>query len=143
MNGQVGTRTVTGHKSPLAPVVLLGFLALGLLGGCAFARGTYGEDVKQADVAAIKKGISTRADVAALLGAPDRIIEANGHEFFHYYHYDVKSGFFSIILLTLTRINVQSEDLFVVFDRTGLVEDVVAGRKKPGLSFQIWPFDWP
>lgn len=127
----------------ISRVALIGCVSLTLLGGCAFARGSYGEEVAQGNMAAIKKGVSTRADVAALLGAPDRIIEANGHEFFHYYHFDVKSGFFSIIILTLTRTNIKSDDIFIVFDRNGLVEEVVAGKKKPNLEFQIWPFDWP
>lgn len=132
-----------GGMNAVSRAALIGLLALTLLGGCAFARGSYGEEVTQGNMAAIKKGVSTRADVAALLGAPDRIIEANGHEFFHYYHFDVKSGFFSIIIVTLTRTNIKSDDIFIVFDRNGLVEEVVTGKKKPNLEFQIWPFDWP
>jgi outer membrane protein assembly factor BamE (lipoprotein component of BamABCDE complex) len=76
---------------PLVHIIIV--LALVLLQGCAFIRGNYGDELSQGDVTMIKKGTSTRTDVAAILGAPDRIIEANGHEIFHYYHYDVKSGF--------------------------------------------------
>jgi outer membrane protein assembly factor BamE (lipoprotein component of BamABCDE complex) len=119
----------------------LGFLALlfGLLAtmGCAFIRGNYGEDVNQDDVLTIQKGVSTRADVAATLGAPDRIIEANGHEIFHYFHYDVKSG----VVLVFSRTNVKSDDTFVIFNGAGIVEDIVAGKRKPPLKFQFWPFD--
>lgn len=109
-----------------------------LLGsGCAFVRGNYGEDMNQGDVSTIKKGVSTRAEVAAVLGAPDRIIEANGRDIFHYYHYDVKSGY----VLIFSRTNVKSDDTFVIFNSAGIVEDVVAGKKKPPLEFQFWPFD--
>jgi outer membrane protein assembly factor BamE (lipoprotein component of BamABCDE complex) len=109
-----------------------------LLGsGCAFVRGNYGEDMNQGDVSTIKKGVSTRAEVAVVLGAPDRIIEANGRDIFHYYHYDVKSGF----VLIFSRTNIKSDDVFVIFNSAGVVEDVVAGKRKPPLEFQFWPFD--
>ena len=107
--------------------------------GCAFVRGTYGEEVEQGDVTAIKKGVSTRMDVVGVLGAPDRIVEANGREIHHYFRFDVKSGF----ILFFSRTNVRSEDIFVIFDQTGVVEEVLMGKKKPPLEFQFWPFDWP
>lgn len=118
-------------------------LSLVLIGvlyqGCAFIRGNYGEELGQGDITTIQKGISTRADVAAVLGAPDRIVEANGREIFHYYHYDIKSG----SILVFSRTNIKSDDTFVIFDGTGIVEEVVAGKRKGPLEFQFWPFDWP
>lgn len=104
--------------------------------GCAFVRGNYGEEVRQGDIAAIKKGVSTRAEVADLLGAPDRIVEANGREIFHYFRYDMKSG----TVIIFSRTNVKSDDVFVIFDKNGVVEEVVAGKKRPPLEFQFWPF---
>lgn len=112
-------------------------LSLLITMGCAFVRGQYGEELGQGDVTMIKKGTSTRTDVAAILGAPDRIVEANGHEIFHYYHYDVKSGF----VLVFSRTNIKSDDTFIIFDGAGVVEDVVSGKRKPSLEFQFWPFD--
>lgn len=119
---------------------IFGLLVVALLyQGCAFIRGNYGEDLDQGDVTTIQKGISTRADVAAVLGAPDRIIEASGREIFHYYHYDVKSG--SVFIFSRT--NIKSDDVFVIFNGTGVVEEVVSGKRKGPLEFQFWPFDWP
>lgn len=113
-------------------------LALSLGSGCAFVRGNYGEDMNQGDVSTIKKGASTRAEVAAVLGAPDRIItDDKGRDIFHYYHYDVKSGY----VLIFSRTNIKSDDIFVIFNSGGVVEDVIAGKKKPPLEFQFWPFD--
>ena len=111
-------------------------LAMVLATGCAFVRGSYGDEVQQDYLAEIKKGVSTRAHVADLLGAPDRIIEANGREIFHYFHYDMKSG----TVLVLSRTNIKSDDVFVLFDKNGVVEDVVAGKKRPAVQFQFWPF---
>ena len=122
-----------------AKIVMAAAAILVLSQGCAFVRGTYGEEVNRGDVTSIKKGVSTRTDVAEILGAPDRIVEANGHEIHHYYRFDVKSGF----VLFFSRTNIKSEDVFVVFDQAGLVEEVLVGRKKPPLEFQFWPFDWP
>jgi len=126
----------TKHQTPAVATWLVLMILLG--SGCAFVRGNYGEDINQGDVSTIKKGVSTRAEVAAILGAPDRIItEPNGHDIFHYYHYDVKSGY----IVIFSRTNIKSDDIFVIFNSAGVVEDVIAGKKKPPLEFQFWPFD--
>jgi outer membrane protein assembly factor BamE (lipoprotein component of BamABCDE complex) len=117
-------------------LLILNFL---IITGCTFIRGNYGEELGQGDIATIQKGISTRADVAAVLGAPDRIIEANGREIFHYFHFDVKSG----TVFIFHRTNIKSDDTFVIFNGSGVVEEVVYGKRKGPLEFQFWPFDWP
>lgn len=132
--GYGGVSDTKGRGSMFTTWLVLMFV---LGSGCAFVRGNYGEDMNQGDVSTIKKGVSTRAEVAAVLGAPDRIIEANGRDIFHYYHYDVKSGY----VLIFSRTNIKSDDVFVIFNSAGIVEDVVAGKRKPPLEFQFWPFD--
>ena len=122
------------HKAIWMTATLI--LSLSLLGGCAFIRGNMGDEIKDEDVAALKKGVTTRAQVGALLGAPDRIIEVNAHEVFQYYHYDVKSGW----LLLFSRTNVKSEDLFVIFNSNGVVDEVIFGKPKRPIKFQVWPF---
>lgn len=140
MNHVRPDRTPSGRTRLIRPALVLGLLcALFSTTGCAFVRGSYGEDVNQGDLSSIKKGVSTRGDVASVLGAPDRIVEANGHEIFHYYHFDVKSGF----ILIFSRTNIKSDDIFVIFNQAGIVEDLVSGKTKPPLEFQFWPFDWP
>ena len=117
------------------PLLLIVAVAI-LAAGCAFVRGTYGEEVKPLDLSSIKKGTTTRAEVASLLGAPDRIVEVNGHEIFHYYHFDMKSG----LIIIFSRTNIMSEDVFVFLDGKGIVEDIVVGKKKPSPDMQFWPF---
>ena len=132
-NGEV---PFTKHRGSALTTWLVLMILLG--SGCAFVRGNYGEDMNQGDASTIKKGVSTRAEVASILGAPDRIItEPNGHDIFHYYHYDMKSGY----VLIFSRTNIKSDDIFVIFNSAGVVEDVIAGKKKPPLEFQFWPFD--
>ena len=103
--------------------------------GCAFVRGKYGDQFDATDIESIKKGVSTRTDVAMHLGAPDRILEVNEHEIFQYYNYDVKSG----TLLFLSRTNIKGQDLYIFF-KNGVVDDVVFGKLKPTPKFQFWPF---
>ena len=122
------------HKAIWMTATLI--LSLSLLGGCAFIRGNMGESIKDEDVAALKKGVTTRAQVAALLGAPERIIEANGHEIFQYYRYDVKSG----MILFFSRTNVKGDDLYVMFNKDGVVDEIVFGKRTDRLKFQFWPF---
>ena len=117
------------------PLVLVAAVAI-LTGGCAFVRGTYGEEVKPLDLSSMKKGTTTRAEVASLLGAPDRIVEVNDHEIFHYYHFDMKSG----LIIIFSRTNIISEDVFVFLDGNGIVQDIVVGKKKPAPEMQFWPF---
>ena len=117
------------------PLVLVSAVAI-LTGGCAFVRGTYGEEVKPLDLSSIKKGTTTRAEVASLLGAPDRIVEVNDHEIFHYYHFDMTSG----LIIIFSRTNIISEDVFVFLDGNGIVQDIVVGKKKPAPAMQFWPF---
>lgn len=111
-------------------------LSLSLLNACAFVRGNYGEDPNTAEIQAIKKGVTTRAEVAARLGAPARIMEINGREIFHYYHYDMKSG----TILFFSRTNIRSDDFYVMFNKDGVVDDVVYGKPPESLKFQVWPF---
>jgi len=122
------------HKSIWMAAILI--LSLSLLGGCMFIRGSMGDAIKDEDVVPVKKGVTTRAQVAALLGAPERIIEVNGHEIFQYYRYDVKSG----LLLVFSRTNIKSDDLFVIFNSSGVVDEVIFGKPKRPIKFQVWPF---
>ena len=119
----------------IRPLLLVVALAI-VTGGCAFVRGTYGEEVNPPDLSSIKKGTTTRAEVATLLGAPERIVEVNHHEIFQYFHFDMKSG----LLLFFSRTNIISEDVFVFFDENGIVQDLVVGKKKPTPEMQFWPF---
>ncbi|HET6676410.1 MAG TPA: outer membrane protein assembly factor BamE [Nitrospiraceae bacterium] len=104
--------------------------------GCAFFRGNYDDSFDRDDVAAIKIGTSTRQDVADLLGAPERVIEVNNQEIFHYYTYMAKSG----TILFFSRTNVVGNDLYVFFSREGIAQQVVFGHQKPPPKMQFWPF---
>jgi outer membrane protein assembly factor BamE (lipoprotein component of BamABCDE complex) len=115
-------------------------LAMTLLNGCAYTRGTLGDEVKDEDVAAIKKGETTREQLVARLGAPDRIAQANGQDVFQYYRYDVKGGSLLLILVNFSRLNIKSDDLYVFFNQKGVVDDVVFGKRTKQLKFQFWPF---
>ena len=120
---------------------LLGFVVAALLlQGCAFSRGTVGDDVKTEMVATIQKGTTTKTEVVNLLGAPDRLLQLNGRDVFHYYRYDAKAGSLLLILLNFTRLSVKSDDVFVIMNRDGIVEEVISSKRTDNLSFRFWPF---
>jgi hypothetical protein len=115
-------------------------LTLVLTQGCAFSRGTLGEDISSESVLEIKKTRTTKAEVLSLLGAPDRLLQVNGRDVFQYYRYDAKVGSLLLILINFSRVSVRSDDLFVILDRAGVVEDVILSKRTDGLEFRFWPF---
>jgi hypothetical protein len=117
-----------------APAVVI------LVGGCAFSRGTLGDEIKTEAVASIKKGVTTKTEVITLLGAPDRILPVNGRDVFQYYRYDGKVGSLLLILINFSRVSIKSDDLFVMLNQNGVVEDVISSRRTEGLEFRFWPF---
>lgn len=110
------------------------------LNACAFSRGTLGDEIKTETVNAIKKGVTMRSEVLAQLGAPDRILQVNGRDLFQYYRYDAKVGSLLLILVNFSRVTVKSDDLFVLINREGTVEEVIASKRTDGLEFRFWPF---
>jgi len=104
--------------------------------GCAFIRGNVGDEINEASVANLKKGTTTRGEVAAMFGAPDEILHAAGREVFHYRRFDGKLGY----VLIISRLNVKSDNLYVLFTPEGVVHDVVYGKRTDNLAFQVWPF---
>ena len=119
--------------------MLLAALTL-LAQGCAFSRGTLGDDIKTDAVGTIKKGVTTRTEVLALLGAPDRILPLNGRDLYQYYRYDAKAGSLLLILVNFSRLSVKSDDLFVIVNQAGVVEDVISSKRTESLEFRFWPF---
>lgn len=116
------------------------FVVVLLLQGCAFSRGTLGDDIKSEVIAAIQKGTTTKEEVIHLLGAPDRLLPLNGRDVFQYYRYDAKAGSLLLIILNFSRLSIKSDDLFVILNRDGIVEDVVFSKRTDGLEFRFWPF---
>ncbi len=129
-------RRHTGNRARLAALGL----GLSVVTGCAFSRGNVGDAFHEEDVAALRKGETTRAQVVAKLGAPDRIVAANGREIFQYYRYDLKASSLLLILVNFSRFNIRSDDLYVMFNQQGVVDEVVFGKRTDRMEFQWWPF---
>jgi hypothetical protein len=119
---------------------MLMLLVLTSATGCAFGRATLGDKINPEEVASLTKGSTSRAEVVARIGTPDRILQANGREVLQYYHYDLKSSSLLLLLVNFSRFNIKSDDLYVLLDREGLVDDVLYGRRTDKLTFQAWPF---
>ena len=121
------------------PLVFVAATAL-LAQGCAFSRGTLGDDIKTEAVSSIKKGVTTRTEVLGLLGAPDRVLPLNGRDVYQYYRYDAKAGSLLLILVNFSRISVKGDDVFVMIDQNGIVEEVISSKRTENMEFRFWPF---
>ena len=121
------------------PLVFVAATAL-LAQGCAFSRGTLGDDIKTEAVSSIKKGVTTRTEVLGLLGAPDRVLPLNGRDVYQYYRYDAKAGSLLLILVNFSRISVKGDDVFVMIDQNGVVEEVISSKRTENMEFRFWPF---
>lgn len=120
--------------------IVLIFVSVLIAQGCAFSRGTLGDDLKPDAIASITKGVSTKADVLAALGAPDRLLQVNGRDVYQYYRYDAKAGSLLLIIVNFSRLSIKSDDLYVILNRDGLVEDVITSKRTEGMAFRFWPF---
>jgi hypothetical protein len=121
------------------PLLLLAATAI-LIHGCAFSRGTLGDDIKTEAVDSLKKGVSTKTDVLALLGAPDRVLPLNGRDVYQYYRYDGKVGSLLLIVVNFSRVSIKSDDLFIMLNQSGVVEEVISSKRTENLEFRFWPF---
>jgi hypothetical protein len=129
-----------GDSMPLFHRLLFLAAITVVIPGCAFSRGTLGDDIKTEAVDAIKKGVTTKTEVFALLGAPDRVLPLNGRDLYQYYRYDAKAGSLLLILINFSRLSVKSDDLFVMLNQEGIVEDVISSKRTESLEFRFWPF---
>jgi len=118
-------------RSTLVPVLVSSLLAASGL-GCVLSQSTSGTGISEEQVDAIIVGGSTRADVANVLGAPDEIIYSNlEHDplFERAYKYSRrrrKTTFFTLILFSGARADVNHDQVVIFFDHFGLVDDVAA-----------------
>lgn len=120
-------------------VLLLVGLSL-LINGCVLSRGRVGNPIQEESISQIEKGISKKESVVTLLGAPDRIIVGNDKEIFQYYYYDGKSPGLILLVFNIISVNVRSDNLYVFFDRQGIVQDVIYGKRTPEVDFTIRPW---
>ncbi len=120
-------------------VLLLVGLSL-LINGCVLSRGRVGNPIQEESISQIEKGITKKESVVTLLGAPDRIIVGNDKEIFQYYYYDGKSPGLILLVFNILSVNVRSDNLYVFFDRQGIVQDVIYGKRTPEVDFTIRPW---
>jgi outer membrane protein assembly factor BamE (lipoprotein component of BamABCDE complex) len=111
-----------------------------VINGCVLIRGRVGNPIQEESLSQIEKGISKKDSVVTLLGAPDRIIVGNDKEIFQYYYYDGKSPGLILLVFNILSVNVRSDNLYVFFDRQGIVQDVIYGKRTPEVDFTLRPW---
>jgi hypothetical protein len=120
--------------------LLFFFITAIVVEGCAFSRGTLGDDIKSEAVTSIKKGVTTKAELVEIMGAPDRVFPLNGRDVYQYYRYDAKAGSLLLLLVNFSRISVKGDDVFVMINQTGIVEEVMSSKRTENMEFRFWPF---
>ena len=125
--------TMPTRTSPTIHRLVLTLLLFSLSsGGCVLSQSTDGTGLLDEQVGAIVVGASTRADVARVFGAPDEIVYSNlEHDplFERAYKYDrerSKTTFFSLVVFSGARTDVNRDSVIVFFDEQGVVEDIAA-----------------
>lgn len=113
---------------------------IGVLSGCAFVRGDYNSPIESGQIEFIRSGITTQEEITARLGAPDEIRFTGAREIDHYRHYRGKIGSFIPVLIVFTRINVQSDDLYVIYSGERVAEKVIYGNRTERMKFRWRPF---
>lgn len=111
-----------------------------LINGCVLSRGRVGNPIQEEHLSQIEKGISKKELVVTLFGAPDRIIVGNDKEIFQYYYYDGKSPGLILLVFNILSVNLRSDNLYVFFDREGIVQDVIYGKRTPEVDFTLRPW---
>jgi outer membrane protein assembly factor BamE (lipoprotein component of BamABCDE complex) len=111
-----------------------------VINGCVLSRGRVGNPIQEESLSQIEKGISKKDSVVTLLGAPDRIIVGNDKEIFQYYYYDGKSPGLILLAFNILSVNVRSDNLYVFFDRQGIVQEVIYGKRTPEVDFTLRPW---
>jgi len=111
-----------------------------LFQGCMVTRANIGDPIQEDAVARIQKGVTPMAEVVSSIGAPDRIVRGNDREIFHYYYYDAKSPALLLLLVNFIRMDIKTDNLYVFFNKNGVAEEVVYGKRTDRTEFKLWPF---
>ncbi|MBM4139032.1 MAG: outer membrane protein assembly factor BamE [Nitrospira sp.] len=111
-----------------------------LINGCVLSRGRVGNPIQEESLSQIEKGSSKKELVVTLLGAPDRMVVGNDKDIFHYYYYDGKSPGLILLVFNILSVNVRSDNLYVFFDKQGIVQDVIYGKRTPEVDFTLRPW---
>jgi hypothetical protein len=110
----------------LALAVALAVLALA--SGCTIERRYLGSEIRAVPEEWIVAGTTTKPDVLAAFGPPDRILRQREGEVFLYryaqrngFQIEIEEPFSGLEIFTWNRIQEKSDRLMVFFDREGVV----------------------
>jgi outer membrane protein assembly factor BamE (lipoprotein component of BamABCDE complex) len=109
--------------------LLAGCLLL-LPAGCVLAQTTEGTSLVAEQVAQLQPGVSTRADVSNLLGAPDEVIYSNKEhdplfeQAYRYRRTKTRQTALFLILFSTFRSDQKWDHVMVFFDERGVVEHI-------------------
>lgn len=111
-----------------------------VVSGCVVSRGRVGNPIDEQHIQTIQKGVTQRTQIIELFGAPDRIIQGNETDIYHYYYYDAKSPGLILLAFNIFSLNIKSDNLYVFVDKQGVTQDIIYGKRTNEVDFTLRPW---
>jgi len=117
-------------------LLLLSLLPL-LLGSCFFGERRLNSPIDAKALSGLEIGRSSAADVTAVLGAPEQVVELGTGSAWLYRHDHEKNAGIFLILIGLYGEDVQSDRVWAFFDESGTLTQLGASLDSDQASFTL------
>ena len=101
--------------------VVLTLVALPLLPSCFISRNSANEPLQPKRMDVLQPGVSTAAQVAATLGAPNEVVQLGKRMAWRYDFTNAKTAGFSILILTFINEDARSDRAWLFFDENSVL----------------------
>lgn len=101
----------------LCAALLAGLLAT----SCLIAKDTANEPLHAVELGNLKPGVTTAAEVAELLGAPNEVVQLGLRSAWRYDYTTSKRAGFTIIVVTFSNIDARQDRIWVFFDENSVL----------------------
>ena len=103
--------------TPLFAVALLGLTAP----SCLISKDTFNEPLHQTHLGDLVPGVTTAAEVAAQLGAPNEVVQLGLRSAWRYDFTTSKRAGFTLILVTFSNLDTRQDRIWLFFDEQALL----------------------
>jgi len=96
-------------------------LALLLLPSCFVSRSMINEPLRKAEIDRLVPGTTTAAEVTAILGAPNEVIQLGSRTAYRYDFSEQKRAGFTLIVVTVLNEDLRTDRVWLFFDKDDLL----------------------
>ncbi len=105
----------------MKPLRVLSLIGLVLLPSCFISRNSADEPLQPKRMDVLQPGVSTAAQVAATLGAPNEVVQLGKRMAWRYDFTNAKTAGFSILILTFINEDARSDRAWLFFDENSVL----------------------